>query len=160
MPGQLGSSPPPPGADVVEPRNAKAARIGSPATTSGKAVCFTPWVSTVCCGATNAPTFTGLDQVCPLSWETAISGTLLPSSAPKYTVPSVAMPTEGSQIPALIPATCFTVQLTPLFSETATACKPLQPLLGTSTVPSAGDTLTWPCKPPQSLSVQVGTPAP
>src|SRR6267143_6529394 len=135
MPGQFGSSPPPPGAEVVEPRKAKAARPvvvpPSPATTSGKAVCFTACVSPVCCGATNAPTFTGLDQFWPLSWETAISGTLLPSSAPKYTVPSVAMPTEGSQIPALIPATFFTVQVTPLFSETATACKPLQLLLGT-----------------------------
>src|SRR5713226_4100875 len=131
MPGQFGLSPPPRGADVVEPRKAKTARVGSPATTSGKAVCFTPWVSPVCCGATNAATFTGPDQVWPLSWETAISGRLLPSSAPKYTVPSVAMPTEGSQIPALIPATLFTVQVTPLFSETATACRPLQPLLGT-----------------------------
>src|SRR5260370_1207045 len=131
MRGQFGSSPPPPGKDVVEPRKAKAARSGSPATTSGKAVCFTPCVSTVCCGATNAPTFTGLDQVWPRSWERATSGRLLPSSAPKYTVPSVAMPTEGSQMPALIPATFFTVQVTPLFSETATACKPLQLLLGT-----------------------------
>src|SRR5256712_4691822 len=131
MPGQLGSSPPPPGADVVEPRKAKAARVGSPATTSGKAVCFTPWVSLVCCGATNAPTFTGVDHVWPLSWETAISGRLLPSSAPKYTVPSVAMPTEGSQMPALMPGTGRTVQVTPLFSETATACEPLQFLFGT-----------------------------
>src|SRR5437899_4232926 len=134
MPGQFGSSPPPPGADVVEPRKAKAARPvvvpPSPATTSGKDVCFTPWVSPVCCGATNAPTFTGLDQVWPLSWETAISGRLLPSSAPKNTVPSVAMPTEGSQMPALMLGTCRTVQETPLFSETATACEPLQLLLG------------------------------
>src|SRR3989442_104855 len=140
MPGQLGSSPPPPCAEVVEPRKAKAARPvvvpPSPATTSGKAVCFTPWVSPVCCGATNAPTFTGLDHVWPLSWEMAIRGRLLPSSAPKYTVPSVAMPTEGSQIPALMLGTRCTVQVTPLFSETATACKPLQPLLGTYTVPS------------------------
>src|SRR5437870_4781101 len=131
MPGQFGSSPPPPGADVVEPRKAKAARSGSPATTSGKAVCFTPCISPVCCGATNAPTFRGLDQFWPLSWETAISGTLLPSSAPKYTVPSVAMPTEGSQMPALMLGTCRTVHVTPLFSETATACEPLQLLLGT-----------------------------
>src|SRR5882762_7296531 len=131
MPGQCGSSPPPPGAEVVEPRNAKAARVGSPATTSGKAVCFTPCVSPVCCGVAKAPTFTGLDQVRPLSWETAISGRLLPSSAPKYTVPSVAMPTEGSQIPALMLGTWRTVQVTPLFSETATACEPLQLLLGT-----------------------------
>src|SRR6266436_10088788 len=131
MPGQFGSSPPPPGAEVVEPRNAKAARSGSPATTSGKAVCFTPCVSPVCCGATNPPTFTGLDQVRPLSWETAISGTLLPSSAPKYTVPSVEMPTEGSQVPALMVDTWRTVQVAPLFSETATACEPLQLLLGT-----------------------------
>src|SRR5258708_27479318 len=145
MPGQFGLSPPPPCSEVVEPRKAKAARSGSPATTSGKAVCFTPWVSPVCCGATNAPTFTGLDQVWPLFLETAISGRLLPSSAPKYTVPSVAMPTEGSQIPALIPATFFTVQVTPLFSATATACSPLQPLLGTYTVPSFGDTFTRPC---------------
>src|SRR6267143_2371336 len=149
MPSQFGSSPPPPGADVVEPRNAKAARPvvvpPSPATTSGKAVCFTPCVSPVCCGATNAPTFTGLDHVWPLFLETAISGRLLPSSAPKYTVPSVAMPTEGSQMPALMPGTRRTVQVMPLFSETATACKPLQPLLGTSTVPSEGDTLTSPC---------------
>src|SRR5712692_5691900 len=131
MPGQFGSSPPPPGAEVVEPRKAKAARSGSPATTSGKAVCFTPCVSPVCCGATNAPTFMGLDQVWPLFLETAISGRLLPSSAPKYTVPSVAIPTEGSQIPALMLGTGRTVQVTPLSSETATACKPLQPLLGT-----------------------------
>src|SRR2546422_2522231 len=124
MPGQFGLSPPPPGADVVEPRKAKAARVGSPATTSGKAVCFTPCVPPVGCGATNAPTFTGLDQVRPLSWETAISGRLLPSSPPKYTVPSVAMPTEGSQMPALMPGTRRTVQVMPLFSETATACKP------------------------------------
>src|SRR6266851_8742080 len=124
MPGQLGSSPPPPCADVVEPRKEKAARVGSPATTSGKAVCFTPCVSPVCCGAANAPTFTGLDQFWPLSWEMAISGTLLPSSAPKYTVPSVAMPTEGSQVPALILGKRRTVQVTPLFSETATACEP------------------------------------
>src|SRR5205807_9047150 len=103
MPGQLGSSPPPPGADVVEPRKAKAARVGSPATTSGKAVCFTPCVSPVCCGATNAPTFTGLDQVRPLSWEPAISGRLLPSSPPKYTLPSVATPTEGDESSALQP---------------------------------------------------------
>src|SRR5713226_9380656 len=131
MPGQLGSSPPPPGAEVVEPRNAKPARSGSPATTSGKAVCFTPCVSPVCCGAANAPTFTGLDQFWPRSWETAISGTLLPSSAPKYTVPSVAMPTEGSQVPALMLGTWRTVQVAPLFSETVTACEPLQLLLGT-----------------------------
>src|SRR5712692_9740219 len=135
MPGQFGLSPPPPAADVVEPRNAKAARPvvvpPSPATTSGKAVCFTPWVSPVCCGATNAPTFTGLDQFRPLSWETAISGKLLPSSAPKYTVPSVAMPTEGSQMPALMLGTRRTAQVMPLSSETATACLPLQPLLGT-----------------------------
>src|SRR2546425_143497 len=131
MPGQFGLSPPPPGADVVEPRKAKAARVGSPATTSGKAVCLTPCVSPVCWGATNAPTFTGLDHVWPLFLETAISGKLLPSSAPKYTVPSVAIPTEGSQMPALMPGTRRTVHVTPLFSETATACKPLQPLLGT-----------------------------
>src|SRR6267143_5206636 len=135
MPGQFGSSPPPPGAEVVEPRKAKAARPvvvpPSPATTSGKAVCFTPCVSPVCCGAANAPTFTGLDQFWPRSWETAISGTLLPSSAPKYTVPSVAMPTEGSQVPALMLGTWRTVQVAPLFSETATAYEPLQLLLGT-----------------------------
>src|SRR5260370_40916878 len=131
MPGQFGSSPPPPGAEVVEPRNAKAARVGSPATTSGKAVCFTPWVSPVCCGATNAPTFTGLDQVWPLSWDTAISGRLLPSAAPKDTVPSVAMPTEGAQIPALMLGTSRTVQATPLFSQTAARCERTQPLLVT-----------------------------
>src|SRR5260370_11415862 len=133
MPGQFGSSPPPPGADVVEPRNAKAARVGSPATTSGKAVCFTPCDSPVCCGATNAPTFTGPDQVWPLSWDTAISGRLLPSSAPKYTVPSLAMPTEGSQIPALIPATFFTVPDRPVFSEAPTTFNTVHRFLGTVT---------------------------
>jgi hypothetical protein len=41
------------------------------------------------------------------------------------------MPTEGSQEPAELPGTVFTVQVRPLSWVTATPCEPVQFLLGT-----------------------------
>ena len=52
-----------------------------------------------------------------------------------------------------------TVQVVPLSLETTTAWSAPQPLLGRYAVPS-GATLTWPCRPPQSSRLYVGTPAP
>ena len=60
----------------------------------------------------------------------------------------------------MLDGTGRTVQLWPLSRETTTACVGLpQPLLGRYAVPS-GATLTWPCRPPHSVRLYVGTPAP
>ena len=59
----------------------------------------------------------------------------------------------------MAPGTFETVHEVPLSLETTAAWSSPQPLFGRYAVPS-GATLTWPCRPPQSSRLYVGTPAP
>src|SRR3954447_1678590 len=77
------------------------------------------------------------------------------------------MATDGSRSPLVVAVgTCRTLQVMPLSSDTATACRaassawngalPPQPRFGTYAVPS-GAILMWPWMPAQSAAVYIGT---